>query len=178
MNTRPGNRNRERSLTCVLGVLALACAAAAQDTQAASPAVPRPHATVALVSDACPAVHSGDSIAFEWQPGFDPEWPVTALSMVSLKFARASDDGITVYPRQSYEFGRRHSHVAVTPLPNGFYHVEVTVPSERLPLGVYRLVDASTGVTLDPSYRGPHPQMITSPVESRYCITVVSMRHR
>lgn len=139
-------------------------------TQAQSPSK-----TVPLASDSCPVVHNGDRLAFEWNPAFDPEYPVTGVAAVNLQFARLLSDGVNAQRRPSLELHSKNTHTSITAIGNGFYRFEVTVRSDRrTQMGVYRLASAKISAQAEEDYRGPKPQMTQSPVESRYCITLQS----
>ncbi len=141
-----------------------------------SPAqAPHQSAAVPLVTDACPVVHPGDRIVFEWNPVFDPDWPVTGLGSVVLQFGRMDEDGVNLVPRYTLKLGGRVPAVSIAAMPNGFYRVEVAVQTDRTTQpGVYRLVGASMNARTDSDYSGAAPQMMRSPVEQRFCITLRS----
>ena len=48
---------------------------------------------VSLVPDKCPNVSPGQSISFDWNPLFDPAFPVTGLRDVGLTFSPVGGDG-------------------------------------------------------------------------------------
>lgn len=149
-----------------LGLLALACASA----QVPLTAQPR---TVPLVSDTCPSVRLGDSISLDWNPAFDPIWPVTGLRDFSLAFASVADDGVHL-TRRELDLDMRHAPTRISALWNGFFHIEFTVSGRSISPGVYRLVRANANAQVEPDYTGPPPVMWVSPVSARYCITVVN----
>lgn len=161
-----------------LGVLSvlLLTQATAQTPAAGNQTAPKVQgATVQLVSDVCPVVHAGDRIAFDWNPVFDPEGPVLGVGKVNLQFGRQEENGVNLLPRAVYSLGARKTPTSATATANGFYHVEITVPGERiLPPGIYHLVDARVNAQVEPDYQGPAPQMTQSPVDSRYCFTMSS----
>jgi hypothetical protein len=149
-----------------LGVLSLLFWAQAAYAQ-------NPPATVQLVSDTCPVVHAGDKIAFDWNPVFDPEWPVIDVSSASLHFARQEENGASLLMRSMYILGGRTSPVNVTVIANGYYHLEFTVKIDRgTQFGVYQLVQATMNARVEKGYDGPAPQMTRSPVENRFCFTL------
>jgi hypothetical protein len=153
-------------------LLLLALPAVPAQTRGEQPATqPR---VVPLQSDTCPVVYGGDKIAFDWNPVFDPEWAVTGINLARLQFARLGEDGVHLQAARSlYTLGGRTSRAIVTPLGNGFYHVELTVQSARATKpGVYRLVKARMNARVEEDYNGPAPEMMRSPVESRFCITL------
>lgn len=140
-------------------------------TLEAKPAPP-PKVT-ALTSDACPEVHVGEMVSFDFNPVFDPVWPVTGLRMVNLNFARVAEDGVSL-EHPSVFAGTRHTVTRVSSIGNGFFHVEAMIG--RAAPGQYRLVDVHAFAALLEEYRGsgPEPEMTISPVSQRYCITVVA----
>ena len=154
---------RTKAVVGSLGLLALVCAS----TQAAQAR------TVTLVSDACPAVQTGDAVSLDWNPGFDPLGVATGLRTFELRFAGVLENGVTIASRPTALFGGRGSTVNITAIGNGYYHIEIPVSRGVLP-GVYHLVEARTIAELPPDYTGPSPSMTVSPVRERYCITVVS----
>jgi len=135
--------------------------------------------TVQLISDACPVVHGGDKIAFNWNPTFDPEWPVTGLTGVTLQFGRQEENSVNLVQRFRLTLGGRISsdRTTATATTNGYYHLEIKVPSVRsVQPGVYHLVNANMNARVEEGYNGPAPQMTRSPVESRLCFTLRSAR--
>lgn len=129
--------------------------------------------TVPLVSDTCPEVHFGDSVSLDFNPLFDPEWPVTSLSSLGLTFVKLAGDDVHL-TRSELPIGGHLSRVRTSTLGNGFFHVELRVPARRfISFGTYRLVGASAVAQVTPEFRGTPPQMTRSPVEERYCITIV-----
>jgi hypothetical protein len=133
---------------------------------------PQPKVT-ALQSDVCPEVHVGEMVSFEFNPVFDPIWPVTGLRMVNLDFARVAEDGVSL-GRPSAFAGSRHTVARISSIGNGFFRVEATIG--RAAPGEYRLVNVHAFAALLEEYRGsgPEPEMTVSPVSERYCITVVA----
>ena len=123
-----------------------------------------------LQSDRCPAVHSGEAVSFEFNPGFDPIWPVTGLRTVNLVFARLAEDGVTL-EHPSIAAGSRFTTARISSIGNGFFLVEAVIG--RAAPGIYDLVDVHVLASLLPEYQGPEPEMTVSPVSERYCITVV-----
>jgi hypothetical protein len=166
MKTRRRFSTRAKAVFGCLGLLALACASA----QAPQTAQSR---TVLLVSDACPVVHTGDAVSLDWNPDFDPIWPVTGLRSFELRFAAVRGDGVTVASRATALLGGRGTRVNISSIGNGFFHIEIPVSRGVAP-GVYHLVEARAIAQLPPDYNGPNPTMTVSPVRERYCITVVS----
>jgi hypothetical protein len=132
---------------------------------------PQPKVT-ALQSDACPVVHAGEMVSFEFDPVFDPIWPVTGLRMVSLDFARLAEDGVTL-ERPSVFAGTRNSAARISSIGNGFFHVQALIG--RAAPGEYHLVNVHAFAAVVPEYRGrrPEPEMTVSPAGERYCITIV-----
>jgi hypothetical protein len=128
---------------------------------------------VPLVSDACPTVQTGDAVSLDWNPAFDPIWPVTGLRSFELRFAAVLENGVTVGSRPTALLGGRGVTVNISSIGNGFFHIEIPV-SRGVQPGVYHLVEARAIAQLPPDYNGPNPTMTVSPVRERYCITVVS----
>jgi len=157
---------RAKSIAGVLSLLAMVCAL----SQAQPPAQSR---TVPLVSDTCPEVHPGDKISLDSNPLFDPIWPVTGLRGFGLTFAKLADDGVHL-TRNELLMGGRHSGVSIAALGNGYFHIEMTVPPKRfIKPGTYVLVGATANADVVPDYADQPPQMTASPVEERYCVTIV-----
>jgi len=129
--------------------------------------------SVSLVSDTCPVVHEGDTIALDWNPGFEHDWAVTAVDSIRLSFAPLDDYGVAVRMRNVYTFRGKSVAVNGESVVNGYFHFIVPVLG-RVPPGIYRLVDARVAPQVLPDYGGPLPVMTVSPVRERYCITVVS----
>jgi hypothetical protein len=148
-----------------LGLLAGACASAQAPLQSQSRVVP-------LGSDTCPTAHIGDRVSFDWNPIFDPIGPVTGLHDVSLMFSGVADDGVSPR-RQELHLGGRNAAASVTPLANGFFHVEATLSPRSIQPGIYRLTRVNANAEVASDYAGEPPQMTRSPVEERYCITVI-----
>ncbi len=144
---------------------------------------PASYRTIPLVSDSCTSVRIGDRVSLDWNPNFDPIWPVTGLSGFGLTFAAVADDGVNLkqLSRQtSLILESRYTPSEITPLGNGFFHIEITVSprimtTNMIRPGTYRLVRARAIAALDPSYTGGLPRMMNSPVEERYCITVLRL---
>lgn len=166
MNKERSISTRAKTVLGGFGLLALACASA-QAPQAAQ------FRTVPLVSDTCPSVRLGDSISLDWNPDFDPIWPVTGLRDFTLAFAAVTDDGVSL-TRQELYLDMRHAPTRIYALGNGFFHIEFTVSGRSISPGVYRLVRANATAEVQSDYTGPNPTMMVSPVRERYCITVVS----
>jgi hypothetical protein len=154
----------------LFSALSLFLPAAMAQTSEEKPA-PQPKVS-ALKSDVCPEIHVGELVSFEFNPVFDPTWPVTGLRIISLDFARVAEDGVTL-EHPSVFAGSRHTAARVSSIGNGFFHVEATIG--RAAPGQYRLVDVHAFAALLDEYRGsgPEPEMTVSPVSERYCITVV-----
>jgi hypothetical protein len=138
---------------------------------------PKPALTkvVPLVSDTCPNVYMGDKISVDWNPDFDPIWPVTGLRALGLTFAPVTGDGETLV-RNHLDLGGRRTQQHISPLGNGFFHVEIAVGGGHIPIGTYRLMEAGAIPELDPDFKGPLPEMTRSPVEERYCFTFLGPR--
>jgi len=133
--------------------------------------------TIQLASDSCQAVQIGDKISLDWNPNFDPSWPVTDLRGLGLTFAAVAEDGVNLKQTRLI-LDSRYTHSNISPLGNGFFHVAITVrPRSKttrvIRPGTYRLVKARAIAALDTSYTGGPPQMTSSPVEARYCITIL-----
>ncbi len=156
---------RARTVLGGFGLLVLACASA-QAPQASQPR------TVPLVSDTCPSVRVGDSISLDWNPDFDPIWPVTGLRDFYLTFAGVADDGVHL-ARRELDLDMRHAPTRISALGNGFFHIEFTVDGRSISPGIYRLVRANANAEVVQDYAGGPPRMTLSPVDGRYCITVV-----
>ena len=135
---------------------------------------PQPKVT-ALKSDMCPVVHVGEMVSLEFNPVFDPNWPVTGMRTLNLEFARMAEDGASL-ERPSVLAGSRHTVARITDIGNGFFHVEALIG--RATPGVYRLVNVHTSAAVLEEYRGsgPEPEVTVSPVSERYCITVVGLQ--
>lgn len=127
---------------------------------------------IPLVSDACPVVHARDWLVFDWNPGFDDENLVTNLRTITLTFSPLKDDGVNVNDHRQFILGKGPVSNKVTPGINGFFHIEIPVP-RTLPPGTYHVVDADSTPLLAPEYRNLKLKMVNSPVENRFCITVV-----
>jgi hypothetical protein len=146
------------------GFALLAAASCRAQTQATA---------VPLVSDTCPNVTAGQSISLDWNPLFDPAWPVTGLREVGLTFSPVAADGVSMRRGGELHLGTRHTATNISPLGNGFFHIELRLSGSRIPPGTYRLVRAQAIPEVDPEFKGPLPEMTRSPVEERYCITVI-----
>jgi hypothetical protein len=129
--------------------------------------------SVTLVSDTCSVVHEGDTIALDWNPGFEHAWAVTAVDSILLSFAPLDDYGVTVRMRNVYTFRGKSVAINGESVVNGYFHFIIPVLG-RVPPGIYRLVDARVAPQVLPDYDGAPPAMTVSPVRERYCITVVS----
>jgi hypothetical protein len=149
-----------------LSLLAVICAS----SQTPRPAQSR---TVPLVSDTCPSVRVGDNVSLDLNPLFDPIWPVTGLRDFGLTFTGVAEDGVNL-KRQELLLGARHTPTNISPLGNGFFHIELTLSMRSIAPGTYRLVRANANAEVVPEYAVQPPQMTNSPVGERYCITVIS----
>lgn len=148
-----------------LSLLAVVCAQAQAPQSAQSRTVP-------LVSDTCPNVRIGDRVSLDWNPLFDPEWPATGLHAFVLRFARMTEDGVDLKQEQ-LRLGAQQTQTSISPLGNGYFHVEFTVYMKPVRPGTYRLVRADAVAEVDSDYAEQAPQMTRSPVDERYCFTVV-----
>jgi hypothetical protein len=137
-----------------------------------SVANPAPAQRVALVSDACPVVHQGDILTLDWNPGFDQNWAVVALSSVMLNFTPLDENGITVRPSAGVLFRGNSLAIDGAPSINGYFHVEIHIAGRIAP-GKYNLRSARMNPKLAPDFDGPPPVMTVSPARERFCITVV-----
>ena len=155
-----------KALVGILGLLAVICAPA----QSPQPTQPR---TVPLVSDSCPSVRIGDKISFDLNPLFDPIWPVTGLRGFGLEFLKVADDGVHLN-RQFIHLIAGNTPTSISPLGNGYFHIEVSMGKRSIAPGIYRLVRAEAVAEVQTDYNGPNPTMMVSPVRERSCITVVS----
>jgi hypothetical protein len=153
----------------LFGVLSLLAAVSASSQAPQVTAQPR---TVPLVSDTCPSVRIGDSVSLDLNPLFDPIWPVTGLRGFALTFAPVAEDGVHL-KRGELSLRTGNTPLSISPLGNGFFHLELTVSMKRIQPGTYRLIRANATAEVVPDYAG-EPQMTRSPVEERYCITVVA----
>ena len=168
---RPSSSIRAKALIGGLSLLAFVCASAqASQDSAASPAAP-PLQPVPLVYGACPAVRQGGFISLDWNPGFDPSYPVTGLKFTRLVFHQVREDGVSLNPsfRFVLDSGPRGR---ITDVGNGYFHLEARLPPMTHP-GTYHLVGAVSSPQLLPDYRGEAPKMTDSPVREQFCITVV-----
>lgn len=166
--------NRTKVLMGWLCLLASAALAAQTATPAASPsaspsAEPR---MVPLVSDTCPVVHVNDRITLDWYPGFDYENLVTNLRTFTLSLSPVEADGVNVNDHRRFALGKGPVHNKMTPIANGYFHIEIPVP-RKLPPGTYHVVDARATPLLPPEYRYLNLVMTNSPADSRFCITMV-----
>jgi hypothetical protein len=117
-------------------------------------------------------VHLGDSISLDWNPVFDPIWPVSGLRGFVLTFSAVAVDGVSL-KRPKLQLGTRLTPTSISPLGNGFFHIESTVNTRAVPAGIYRMVRAKAFAEVVPEYAEQSPQMTNSPVGERYCITIV-----
>jgi hypothetical protein len=133
-----------------------------------APAVTASVRTVALAPDTCPVVHLGDTVMLDWNPGYDPAWPVSSVDGFILKMKRQP------YVTHGY---LDMPLVLWTPLPlhpfpalaNGFFHIEMKV-RERRASGEYYIVSAEDRPHLSSDYSGPRPRMTHSPADARFCV--------
>lgn len=170
------SRNRTRALIGWLSLLAsaaLSAQTAAPTAPASTPQIVKP-SMVPLISDACPVVHYHDLLTLDWYPGFDNENLVTNLRTFTLTFSPLRSDGVNVNDHQRFMLGREPRSI-VTPAANGYFHIEIPVPRILHP-GTYHLVDARSTPLLPPEDRYLNLKMTNSPVDSRFCITVVGTR--
>ena len=168
---RSSSSTRSKALLGSLSLMAFACALAqAPQSDVSAPAVPRVQ-PVPLVSDACPAVSRGGTIALDWNPDFDPSWAGTGMRSFRLIFQQLEEDGVTLNPasRLVLDSGPRGR---MTDIGNGYFHLEARLPP-MTHLGTYHLVGAFSSPQLFPDYQGEAPTMTVSPVSEFYCITVV-----
>lgn len=157
-----------KALLGSLSLMAFACALA-QAPQSEAPASVAP--PVPLVSSGCPAVSQGGTIAFDWNPGFDPSWGVTGMRSFRLIFQALREDGVNLNPASRLLLDS-DPHGRMTAIGNGYFHIEARIPpfAHR---GIYHLVAAHSAPELAPDYQGDAPNMTASPVREYYCITVV-----
>jgi len=157
-----------------LTLLSVVCAFAQTPQTSALQAPPAvPSRTVPLVSDACPVVRPGDKLALDWNPGFEHPGMVDSLLAFSLRFGLVSENGVTVQRFPGIVVEGHGSGGFVSPLGNGYFHIELRVPPGSPP-GQYKLIDAVSNAKTFPDYQGPGLPMNNSPVRERYCITIVA----
>ena len=151
--------------------MAFACALAqAPQSELLAPAARR-MPPVPLVTGACSTVSQGDTIAFDWNPGFAPAWGVTGMRSFRLIFQGLREDGVSLNPasRLLLDSGPRGRFTAIG---NGYFHIEARLPT-LAHRGTYHLVAARSAPELVPDYQGDAPEMTVSPVREYYCITVL-----
>jgi hypothetical protein len=168
---RSSSSARTKAILGSLSLVACVCALVqAQQTEAASPAIPRTQ-PVPLVSGACPAVRQGGVLSFDWNPGFDPSSGVTGMKSFRLIFHHLREDGVNLNPtsRLVLDSGPRGR---MTTIGNGYFHIEARLPSSTH-LGTYHLVEAHSSPDLLPDYQGEAPKMTVSPVRESFCVAVV-----
>jgi hypothetical protein len=168
---RPSSSIRTKALIGGLSLLAFVCASAqAPQDSAASPAAP-PLQPVPLVYGACPAVRQGGFISLDWNPGFDPSYPVTGLKFTRLVFHQVREDGVSLNPsfRFVLDSGPRGK---ITAIGNGYFDIEARLPPS-MHIGTYHLVAAHGSPELLPDYQGEAPKMTVSPVRESFCVAVV-----
>ena len=153
-------------------VALLAAPTLALAQQPAGAAAPK---AVALVPDACPAVQPGGRIALDWNPIFDPSWEASGLFSFHLFFSELDEYGVNVMDQgPRFVASTQRTPGAISDVGNGFYHIELTIP-RNAHAGTFRLVGALARAELDPGYKDgmPWPSMTNSPVQARFCVTVV-----
>jgi hypothetical protein len=163
---RPSSLIRTTALSAGLSLLGFVCAPAQALQDAAPPLQPVP-----LVSGACPSVLQGGFISLDWNPGFDPSYPVIGLKFTRLLFQHLQEDSVHLNPASRLVLDT-DSRGAITDIGNGYFHIQVRVPRSSRP-GTYHLVGAVSSPQLLPDYQGEAPKMTVSPVSQSYCITVV-----
>jgi hypothetical protein len=125
-----------------------------------------------LTSNACPRVQTGEFVAFDWNPAFDPSWAVSGLQSLRLTFDRVGEDGLAVRSMSRLSLGR-DAATSIASIGNGYFHVEVPLRGRMVP-GTYRLVDAQGIPQVAADYHGPAPRATNSPAREFYCITLVA----
>jgi hypothetical protein len=134
---------------------------------------PRRLSAVPLTANACPVVHSGEEIEFEWNPLFDPEWPVKGVGGVNLFFGREEEFSGSYVEKPEYQLGGPNQTVRITATVNGNYRIAFPVTVQRsFPAGVYHLLHARFVAQIEDDYHGPAPKMMHSPVDEHYCFTL------
>ncbi|MFP5236431.1 MAG: hypothetical protein ACLGSD_11060 [Acidobacteriota bacterium] len=131
---------------------------------------------IQLVSDTCPVVHGRDSLTLDWNPEFDYDRLVEGLRTFTLTFSPVGEDGVNVNDHQRFTLGGGAFRSSAVPTENGYFHIEIPV-LRGMPPGTYHLVDASSTPVLPREARNLSLKMWNSPVDSRFCITVVSGRN-
>ena len=159
---------------CVQAALGVAVlvAATAPGTRAQTPTEPVVPSgkVVALSGGACAAVAVSGKVSLDWNPGFDYESVVSAVDRFSLILTKVAADGNL--PLRPYGPGTHALRsTSVTPLANGYYHMEFRV-SRRFANGTFRVVDAAVAPRLMAGYEGPAPRMINSPANAPLCFSV------
>jgi len=145
----------------------------------AQSAAPSQSGTVQLVSDTCPVVHSGDRVAFTWNPVFDPGSVVEGVKALGLQFDRQEDNGMNLESRYRIRIGgsTKSSLLTVTPLGNDFYRFELTMQIlSKFKSGIYRMTAANFVAITEDGYAGERPQTVNSLLDERYCITLQGAR--
>jgi hypothetical protein len=163
---RPSSSIRTTALSAGLSLVACVCAPA-QTPQEAAP----PLQAVPLVSGACPSVPQGGFISLDWNPGFDPSYPVTGLKFTRLVFQHLQEDGVHLNPASRLVLDT-DSRGGIVATGNGYFHIHARLPRSSRP-GTYHLVGAVSSPQLLADYQGEAPKMTVSPVSQSYCITVV-----
>ncbi|SNT41627.1 hypothetical protein SAMN05421770_11249 [Granulicella rosea] len=143
---------------------------------------PRP--AVELTQNGCAQVGEGDTISFDWNPGFDHAGGVTGMRRVFLLFAPRGEEaqaepgrgGILLSATRSAERTGLHGSLhgsTIAAQPNGFYRVTFRPSLHGAEPGEYRLVDARVDARVDTRYRGARPEMTNNPVRSAYCLRIL-----
>jgi hypothetical protein len=151
--------------------MAFACALAQEPQTEVAPPPVSPSQPVPLVSGACPAIPQGGTIAFDWNPGFDPSWGVAGMRSFRLVFQLLGADGVHLKPTSRLLLNSG-SGGRMTAIGNGYFHIEARVPPFTHS-GTYHLVDAHSSAQLVLDYQRETPKMTVSPVREYYCITVL-----
>jgi len=171
---RNGQRPGLRLLMPALMALSLSVGTsplAAQTPAQQSPMPPAPK-TLPLDTGACTVVAPGGIVSLDWNPGFDYESGVSGVDRFGLTLTQVAQDGATPLRRGAPGTAFLRS-TSVTPLANGYYHIEFRVPVLN---GTFRVIDAGVAPHLIAGYDGPKPQMTNKPSRSPYCLTVVDPR--
>ena len=166
-----------RIARAAVGFTLLAVSAYAQTPQASGKDLLRASDshTVQLASDACPVVRPGDMVSLDWNPDFEYSGMVTGLANVGLRFGRVGGNAVTVQQVRALILRELASGQHFTPVGNGYFHIELSVP-QRVSPGEYHLIGASSYALTLPEYRGSALTMNNSPLSARYCFTVVPAR--
>ena len=135
---------------------------------------------VELTQNGCAQVSEGDTISFDWNPGWDHAGGVTGLRRVFLLFAQRGEEeqaqprrgGILLAATRSAERTGLHGS-SIAAQPNGFYRVTFRPFLHGAEPGEYRLVDARGDARVDARYQGARPEMTNNPVRSSYCLQIL-----